>query len=427
MKATDEAAVEAEAGTKAAATAPSELRQHWLSLLGCTLALGVGVHSLPFYTSGLFMGPLGEAFGWTRTQMSMATTILIAALALLSPFVGMLLDRFGERKVALPSLIVLVAGFFGLSRMNGDLVVFYAVFAFMAVLGAGSSTPTFTRIIARKFDRSRGTALGIGLVSTGLASTLSPLLLTPIIAGGNWRAGYLALAAAVAVATPLFLLFTREPAEAAASRNGTAPGTAGADIGEAARDPVFWILILTFVLISLAASGLVVHFVPLLRDQGLSAEQAGLFASGIGASIIVARLITGVLIDIFFAPRVAAALMAAGASALAIFVLGGPSYALFGAIAIGFSVGAEFDLVAYLCARYFGFRSYGRLYGILYSSVLVGTAISPLLYARIFELTGAYTAALWIAIIGLLATAGLFLSLPRFDRPSPVGKPTASR
>lgn len=398
-----------------AATRGGELRENWPALVGCTLGLAVGVHSLPFYTSGLFMGSLTGSFGWTRTQMSLATTILIAGIALLSPFMGAIVDRYGERKVASPSLVLVALGFVALAFMDGSLTAFYVTFAAMAVLGAGSATPTFCRIIARTFDKARGTALGIGLVGTGLASTLSPLLLTPIIAGDGWKAGYLALAAAVAVSVPVIALLTRRVAVVDRTPGIVAPPVAGVELREALRDPVFWTLVAIFALVALATPGLVVHFVPMLLDDGLTAQRAAVFASTIGISLILARLAAGFLIDVFFAPRVGAALMALSAAALAMLALGGAPYALCGAIAIGLSFGAEFDLVAYLCARYFGFRAYGRLYGLFYAVVLGGTAVSPLLYGTLRDSLGSYTTVLLISAGTLLVAAVLFLTLPRFD------------
>ncbi len=400
-------------------TGPTELRQNWPVLMGCTLGLATGVHSLPFYTSGLFMASLSRSFGWSRTQMSLATTILIAGIALLSPFMGKFVDRHGEHTIAIPALIVVALGFVALSFMGGSLLGFYATFALMAVLGSGSATPTFSRIIARTFDRSRGTALGIGLVGTGLASTLSPLLLAPIIAADGWRSGYLALGAVTAVAAPIIALLTRRAVGGNLKQAVSIAHASGVEFKTALHDPVFWTLIVTFGLIALAGPGLIVHFVPMLVDQGLTATRAAVLASTVGICIILARLTAGVLIDVFFAPWVGAALMGLSAVALLALVLGGPAYAICGAIAIGLSFGAEFDLIAYLCARYFGLRAYGRLYGTFYAAVLAGTAISPLLYGVLHDALGSYTAVLLLSAATLLVSAGLLLTLPRFDRPAP--------
>lgn len=319
--------------------------------------------------------------------------------------------------MVVPSLVAVVLGFVALSATNGSIALFFATFAIMAIVGAGSATPTFSRIINRTFVRARGTALGIGLVGTGLASSLAPLLIAPVIAGYGWRAGYLCLAAIVGVAIPVIALLTRQGSMAPDIIVDRPIKMTGMVLSKALRDPLLWTLIAIFFLIALAASGLIVHFVPLLIDQGVPAQRAAAVASLIGVALIAARVGTGILLDSFFAPRVAAALMALGAVGLGVLAIGGAPYAVFGAIAIGLTFGAEFDLAGYLCARYFGMRAYGRLYGLCYSSVLAGTALSPLLYGVLRDALGSYTVVLLLSSAALLVSAGLFLTLRPFDAP----------
>ena len=60
------------------------------------------------------------------------------------------------------------------------------------------------------------------------------------------------------------------------------------------------------------------------------------------------------------------------------------------------SAGAEFDLLAFLTSRYFGLRSFGEIYGLLFVAFLIGTSLGPIAYGAIFDLTGAY---FWILAI----------------------------
>lgn len=409
-------------GGEGANACGGEFARGWQPLLGCMLGLAAGVHSLPFYTTGLFMVSLGTAFGWNRAQVSLAPTLLTATIAITAPFVGAVIDRYGERKPAMFSLIFVVIGFVALSYTAGNLTFFYATFGLMALAGAGSTTPTWTRMINRTFRTHRGAALGIGLIGSGLASVLSPILLTSLITHDGWQAGYRALAITTAIATVLIAVLTRRiagPATAAAE----ASAVTGMTTKEALQDPVFWQLAGAFLLVAIASPGLIVHLVPLLVDGGLTAMQAAAFASAIGLTIIVARLISGLLLDVFFAPYVAAVVMALSASGVMVLALGGPAYGLLGAIAVGLSFGAEFDLVAYMCARYFGLRSYGRLYGLLYAVVLAGTSTSPLIYGLARGAYGSYKAVLLAASVTLLASAFIFLTMPRFARGSDDRRP----
>lgn len=393
-----------------------EIRTRWRLLAGCVLGLAVGVHSLPFYTAGLFIGPLTHDFGWTRAEASLAPTLLIATLGLSAPGAGAVIDRLGERPVATACLVAVALGFFALSLQGGWLPGFLIIFCLMALLGSGSSTLVFSRLIVGNFALGRGTALGIGMIGTGLASMLAPLLLGPLIAGFGWRSGYLALGCVVLGAAPLVWLATGGTARVRAVESEAFDGVS---VRQAVRDPIFWKLAACFLLVALASPGLVVHFVPMLTDRGVPAASAARLASLIGVFLIAGRLSTGILFDLVFAPRAAAVLMLASAACLAALAIGGPGLAILGAVGIGLSFGAEIDLVGYLCGRYFGMRAFGRLYGLLYAAVLAGTSLSPLLYGALRDRFGGYDAAILLSAGALASSAAIFLTMRRFDGGAP--------
>jgi predicted MFS family arabinose efflux permease len=396
-----------------APSAASELRVRWRTLTGAVLAMAIGVAALPYYTSGLFMKALQSDFGWTRAQVSLGPTLLIAGLVVTAPVIGYLTDRIGARRLIAPGLVALALCYIALSRLEPAPAMYWALMGGMALLAAGSGTPTVTRIVAESFDSARGTALGAVLAGIGVASAVATPLLAQVIERHGWRNGYLALAAATLIGMPLalWLLSGRERHETRQQR--TAP--TGARFDEAVRDPVLWILGVCFFLVALASAGLIVHLVPLLTDRGASVADAAATAAMVGLCIIAARLITGVLIDRWFAPRVAAGLVTLGAIAFLLFGFGGPAFAAVGAVGIGLSFGAEVDLIGYTVSRYFGFRAYGRLYGLLYAICMAGTATSPLVYGLVADRAGGYEPMLAAAVAMLLFAAGLFLTLRPFD------------
>ena len=178
---------------------------------------------------------------------------------------------------------------------------------------------------------------------------------------------------------------------------------------------IFWTIALGFAAIAIAVSALVVHMVPLLRDAGMPPLQAATVASFTGFGVLLGRLVIGWLIDRFFAPHVAAIVFTLTAVGCLLLVYGGPDAAPFAAFLIGFSLGAEVDLISYLTARYFGMSAYGMLYSLIYACFIVGASIGPVLAGKIFDMTGNYSLAIWTVIGLLLAGAGATLTLPRFD------------
>lgn len=106
-------------------------------------------------------------------------------------------------------------------------------------------------------------------------------------------------------------------------------------------------------------------------------------------------------------------MLALSACGWGLLAYGGPVGAPVGAFCIGRCVGAELDVVGYLPARYFGLRSYGRVYGLIYATILVGTGLSPLAYSLAGDRPG-YGFGLTARAVLLFASALLLLALPRF-------------
>ena len=85
------------------------------------------------------------------------------------------------------------------------------------------------------------------------------------------------------------------------------------------------------------------------------------------------------------------------------------------AFGIGFAIGAEVDLIGYLVARYFGMAAYGKIYGMLYAAFVIGVGSSPILIAKLHNISGGYTDAVFTSAIFVAVSAVLFLLLPRFE------------
>ena len=161
-----------------------------------------------------------------------------------------------------------------------------------------------------------------------------------------------------------------------------------------------------------------VHFIPVLLEIGFTNRAAAKVAGVIGIAVVLGRLLVGFAVDRLFAPRVAIAiLLACMAGVLALASLGSV-VAVPAAFVIGFSVGAEVDLIGYLVARYFGMQAYGQIYGRQYAGFLVATGLGPVIFGAIRDASNSYTPSLCVAAIFILASTTLFAKLPRFQ-PSP--------
>lgn len=398
----------------------SELLRGWRPLTAATVGIGLGVASLPFYTFGLFIPELEAEFGWSRSQLSSVLLVGSVINILLAPLVGAVVDRHDVRIPATLSLVALGGIFMLLAVVGQPFTNFLLLSSLMYVLAAASSPVSFTRAVNERFDRARGIGLGIALAGAGLVAFLAPQVLGAQIAE-DWRGAYRVLGIAVfagAVVVGVLMPRSRGLARPAARDKASAAPR----IGPMLRTALFARLAAAFLVLALALGGMTVHLVSLLRDAGVPAASAAGTASIVGVALIVGRLVVGLLVDRFFAPKVAAAVLAVAAAGFLALLFGGPGLAVVAAIGLGVSLGGEVDVMGYLIARYYDLACYGRLFGLLYAIFVVGAGASPLLIAWLRSATGDYDIAL-VASTGLLAVAAvLLMTAPRFPARTAAGQ-----
>lgn len=185
----------------------------------------------------------------------------------------------------------------------------------------------------------------------------------------------------------------------------------------------FWTCNLALSLVISSIVGMVTSTVPMLQARGLSAADAGLVFSGFGISLIFGRMLIGYLLDRVWPPAIAAFSLALPGIGCLIYLSSTMDFhwLLVAAVLVGFGAGAEFDIAAFLVARYFGLREYGRLFGVHQGLNTVASALAPLLFAYLLSRTGNYSAmlvySLACSVIGplLLLTMG---RAPRFSTPA---------
>jgi len=393
----------------------NEFAKHWLLVLVCALGIGIGVSSLPFYTQGVFFDSWIKEFGWSRTQASLGVLATTLTLAFISPFVGAAVDKYGLVKPISAALFGLVITFSLFALFMSSIASFVILSALMAVLAGASSPLAYTRAVNAVFDKQRGLALGLALSGTGLAAILAPRIISGVIDAYGWRMAYWVLAGFVAIAGVLIIAVlsrldgAKTPKIIDQSAAITAYGTA-----KVSRE--FKLLSAAVFCLALGIGGLLVHFVPILTEAGITKSRAAEIAGIMGGAIILGRIVIGAVVDRVFAPFVAATFITAcicGIVALAIF---GPIAALPAAFVIGFSMGAEVDLIGYLVARYFPLEGYGRIYGRQYAAFLVGTGLGPVAIGLVRDKTGNYTISIILAACVLALTVLLFLRMPKFSQ-----------
>jgi predicted MFS family arabinose efflux permease len=398
-----------------------EFRAGWPIVLSAMLGIGLGLSPLPFYTIGILAKPLAKAFGWGFGQIFFGVTITSMVVPIASPIIGILSEWFGVRKVALTSLVLFGLSFMGFSFSNGSLTLFYVNWALLALFGVGTLPITWTRAVNNYFEVRKGLALGLSLMGTGAFGYFGVWLTAWIVQQYGWRAAYIgvgALPLLIAVPVAFFAFHDVGPprqtgTERRASSAAKWAATPGFTAQEVFKDWRFWLMGFAFLPIAFTVGGTIPNLVNILKQSGFTPGAAVGLASIIGLSVIVGRTAGGWLVDRFWAPGVALFLLGVPAAACVILAHGPLGYGLTGTAVflVGFAAGAEYDLMAFLVARYFGMKSYGVIYGGLYSFFAIGSGFGAPVFGAAFDKTHSYTTPLTLSACAMFMGALAFLGL----------------
>ena len=397
----------------------------WWIVATAAVGMSTGPGQFAFGALGLFMIPLHDEFGWNRTEVSLALTCFTAALALTIPYIGKLVDQHGSRKILLPSYIVFAFLLALIPVLVDQLWILFVLFALIGSLGAGANALPYLRSISAWFDRRRALALGIAMGGSGMGYVYVPPAVQYMIDTHGWRSAYFMLAAVtLVVAVPLVYFVLREaPASADIEGIDELRQQETAERHEShiplsilLKRPLLWQLFIIFCLLSFTLYGVLAHLSPMLRDRGMSPGSAALVQSTLGMALVVSRVIIGFIMDRFFAPFVAVTCFLLSAFGVCLLAIGAiDSLAFIAAVCIGISMGAEIDMLAFLAGRYFGVENFGRVYGILFTSFLIGTSAGPVIYGMVYESLGSYIWVLFFSLGLMLVSAFTTFRLPRYS------------
>jgi len=388
-------------------------RSGWLVVLAAFFGAMVSFGSLLVYTFGTFLKPLSAEFGWSRQAISTAFGCAAITVAICSPVLGHLLDRYGPRRVILPCMAIFGTGIASLGFLTPNLFHLYGTFVVLGAVGNGTTQMGYSRAVSTWFDDRRGLALSLVMAGVGIGSMVLPLLSQWVINKEGWRTAYFVLGALVFLfGIPLTTLFVHERTHEASA---VEPVRAGATVAEAVRSLPFWVLIGMLFLSSISVNGSITHLSSLLTDRGVTSSGAALTASVLGLCSFLGRLMTGYFLDRFFGPRVSLCLLLAAAGGILLLATAGSVMpGLVAAALIGLGLGGEADVTPYLLTRYFGLRSFSTLYGFTWTAYAFAGAIGPVIMGNAFDATGSYTSLLTILAVVTLVAAASMLLLPSY-------------
>ena len=192
----------------------------------------------------------------------------------------------------------------------------------------------------------------------------------------------------------------------------------GISFRQAFFDYRFWVMFFSFMILGAVISGIIANSKNILLDKGYTDSLSTGFFTGvglIGLSVLGGRLLGGWLVDFIWAPLVSFVFMTVPIFGC-IILMGDHSVAVnaIALILVGVAAGVEFDMMAYFTSRYFGMRSYGLLYGLIYAGYGLGAGTSPILFNILRGTDTDYSSVLLYASIGFFIGAVMLLFMGRY-------------
>ncbi|MBI4339360.1 MAG: MFS transporter [Chloroflexi bacterium] len=409
----------------------------WIVYCGSAImAVSAGIN---FYGFSAFFVPLAQDFGWKRSVLSGVFSLSRLEGGILGPVEGLLIDKFGPRRMMLLGVPLMGIGFLFFSRVD-SLFSLYLIYIFLITLG--SSLGTFSPVgaaVANWFIRKRSLALGITQAGVAVGGAVFLPVLGWLISAYGWRtAAVVAGLVILGIGLPITLVMRHKPEQYGLLPDGAsahqARGVAGDSLDEVSltawqslRTRALWFLGFSLTLRSLVTTGLTIHFVAMMVDRDFSLTVASSLLGSVALLSIVGRLGMAWLGDYLDKRYLLAGSL--GLMALSMLAMGlAESQWLVGAILVVYAVayGGAIVLPIALQAEYFGRGSFAAIRGLLSSLQTPGMLVGPIFAGFVYDVTESYFVAfMGFAVAGLLG-ALLLLGVKKPGDRNPVSVPLMS-
>ncbi|WP_174273948.1 MFS transporter [Sphingomonas bacterium] len=391
----------------------AEWRQNWPLVV--TATVGMSITAVHLYSMGVLLDPIRADTGWSRTEITFGQTISSAISIVLAPVCGMMMDRWGARRIVLPGSIVFCLGLMAVGLTGHSLLMWYAMWSILSLGLIGLKPNVWVGAVSQPFVVTRGLAFAIVISGVGLCSATVPSIANYLLGHYGWRGAYVGLGVIwLILVLPLSFLFLRTtPDRRTADRS---PRGIGVSVAAGLRSRAFARLAVAGFLFSVALVAVLLHFVPMMVDHGIGRTTAAGVAGLIGVFSIVGRLITGMLLDRFSGRRVGGIsfMLPIVPMLLVLFFELGTGGWIAAAILFGLSVGAELDVLAYLSTRHFGLRNYATLFGFIISVLAAATSLGPIIASMLRDATGSYQVFIWATLPAFAISALAIWTLPDY-------------
>jgi len=373
-----------------------------------------------YYAFGVFLKPVLNEFGWTRTMTSGAFSLSSIINGLLAIVMGGLTDKFGPRIVLTLCGLLLGLGLLLMSKISAvwHLYLFYGI---LVGAGMGGSFIPLLSTVARWFFMRRGMMTGIVAAGTGIGALLGPPVAIRLISVYGWRVSFAILGIIVfSIIVLSAQLVKRDPTQVGQVAYGASQVEQrrldlyadGFSLGEAVYTSQFWVFFATGFCYGFCLFTIMVHIVAHAIELGISAICAANLLAMIGGLGILGKVVSGRAGDIIGSRQTLMLGFVLMSIALIWLVPAETAWILFSIAGIfGFGYGGCAVSHSPIIGDLFGLKSHGLIFGVFDLSVMGGGAIGPLLTGYLFDVTNSYKMAFLLcavmSFIGIVLTSFL--------------------
>ena len=388
----------------------------WI-VLACICLSGFARQGHAVAVLSVFVVPMTDAFGWSRTEMAGAVSLGGVMAAFVSPLIGPILDRRGARMILCLAVLSTGLATMALSLIQ-SLLAFYLLFCFARMVWAGPFDLGLYGALNNWFVARRARATSIATLAQMSGLVALPIIAQLAMQDGGWRHGWVAIGTTVLAVgfLPVWLFLVRRPEDVGLvpDRIVAAPGPAMAEPrfsrAAAMRTSAFWLLSLYTVLVFPVQAGVSLHQAPHLIERGLSPIVAATVISFFSAMSAVASFGIGFLPrrwPLRYTMSLAGALLGTGTVGLIGVNSAEVAYLFAGLFGLG--IGGVMTLLPMAWADYFGRESYGAIRGVALSLQVLAQAAGPVVSGMLRDSSGNYTGSL--ILFGILAALAAVVAL----------------
>jgi OFA family oxalate/formate antiporter-like MFS transporter len=399
------------------------MNERWRPVVGGIL-LNLALGSL--YAWSVFVQPLEREFGWKRADTSWVYTIAIVVFALTFVIAGRIQDLKGPKICALLGGLFVSAGFF-LSSYASSLLFLYTTFGVIVGLGNGFGYATPIPVASKWFPDRRGLVVGLMVGGYGAGSALLGPIAIRLILNVGWRPTFKILGLVFFVMTMAGTILLRNPPSGYVPPNwqpnqATAAGRVDFSTSEMMTTPTFYLMWLAYCLGTSAGQMTISQLVPFAGSAGLGVLASTLVLPVSAMGNAGGRILSGLISDRLGRLRTLQTMILISAASMpALFLWRHQPTLFFILVAIVYwCYGTQLSVFASTTADFYGTKSLGLNYGVLFTAWGTAGVLGPAIAGRTFDRFGDYRIAFFTAgVLALIALGVLsFATAPRKGAPA---------